>query len=194
MRAQIGASAAEIVRERDEPRPTNQYGRSKISGEQVVRTSGVPFTIFRSVVVYGRNPKGIMRTVVNLARSSRPLPVLENRRSLLAVDNLVSAIIFSLNNPAMTGETHLVADHDSMTMMEIFKILRKIQGRSLIAIKVPSGLMRLSLWIYGRSDLWSRLNGNMVVDTSKLESVGRRPTTDTYDGLRKMMHAEDGAF
>jgi nucleoside-diphosphate-sugar epimerase len=44
----------------------------------------------------------------------------------------------------------------------------------------------------GRTDLWSRLSGNSVVDTSKLESVGWRPAIDTYEGLRGMMRAEDG--
>jgi UDP-glucose 4-epimerase len=194
VRAQIGAAAVKTVHERDEPRPSNHYGRSKLAGEQAVRAAGVPFTIFRPVVIYGPHPKGNMRTVVNLARSTWPLPVLGNRRSLLAIDNLVSAIFFALNNPKTAGETYLVADPGPITMTEIFRILREIQGRSLIAIKVPSALMRFSLWICGRSDLWSRLSGNMVVDTSKLEAAGWRPATDTFGGLRQMMRAEDGTF
>ena len=192
VRAQIGASAVETVHEQDEPRPTNQYGRSKLAGEQAVHAAGVPFTIFRPVVVYGPNPKGNMRTVVNLARSSWPLPVLGNRRSLLAIDNLISAIIFALDNPTTAGETYLVADPAPITMTEIFRILRKIQGRSLTTIKVPQAIIRLSLWICGRSDLWSRFSGDLVIDTSKLEAAGWRPATDSYAGLRDMMRAEDG--
>ena len=65
VRAQIGASAVETVHEQDEPRPTNQYGRSKLAGEQAVRASDVPFTIFRPVVIYGPHPKGNMGTMFN---------------------------------------------------------------------------------------------------------------------------------
>ena len=180
------------VREQDEPCPTNQYGRSKLAAERAIRAAGVPFTIFRPVVVYGPHPKGNMRTLVRLARSSLPLPVFRNRRSLLAVDNLISAIIFALNNPVTIGETYLVADSMPRTMSEIFAILRKMQGRSLTTIYVPQVIMRLALMLCGRRDLWLRFSEDLVVNTSKLESAGWHPAVDTYQGLLGMMRAEDG--
>jgi len=192
VRAQVGASARHAVREQDEPCPTNQYGRSKLAAEQAIHAAGVPFTIFRPVVIYGPHPKGNMRTVVQLARSHLPLPAFSSRRSLLAVENLIGAIFFALNNPATIGETYLVADSAPMTMSEIFAIFRKIQGRSLTAIHVPLVVVRLLLKLTGRTDLWRRLNGDLIVDTSKLESLGWRPAVDTYEGLRGMMRAEDG--
>src|SRR5450759_3436721 len=193
VRAQIGSSAVQARREQDEPRPTNQYGRSKLAAGQAVQAAGVPFTIFRPVVIYGPHPKGNMRTLVRLARSSLPLPVASftSRRSVLAVDNLISAIIFALNNPVTIGETYLIADSKPMTIGEILTILRKLLGCSLTTINVPKVIIRLLLIICGRGDLWSRLSGNFVVDTSKLESVGWRPAVDTYEGLRAMMSAED---
>jgi nucleoside-diphosphate-sugar epimerase len=194
VRAQVGASAVQAVREQDEPRPTNQYGRSKLAAEQAIRAAGVPFTIFRPVVVYGPHPKGNMRTVIQLARSPLPLPVTSftSRRSVLGVENLISAIIFVLNNPATIGETYLIADSKPMTIVEILTILRKIQGRSMSTIYVPQVIIRFLLMMCGRQHLWSRFSGDLVVDTSKLESVGWRPAIDTYEGLRGMMRAEDG--
>lgn len=193
VRAQVGASAVQAVREQDEPRPTNQYGRSKLAAEQAIHAAGVPFTIFRPVVVYGPYPKGNMRTVVQLARSHLPLPVayFTSRRSLLGVENLISAILFALKNPATIGETYLVADLKPMTIGEILTILREIQGRSLTTIYVPLVIIRLLLMVCGRMDLWARLSGNLVVDTSKLESAGWRPTIDTYAGLLEMMRSGD---
>jgi UDP-glucose 4-epimerase len=194
VRAQVGASAVQAVREQDEPRPTNPYGRSKLAAEQAIRAAGVPFTIFRPVVVYGPHPKGNMRTVIQLARSPLPLPVTSftSRRSVLGVENLISAIIFVLNNPATIGETYLIADSKPMTIVEIMTILRKIQGRSMSTIYVPQVIIRFLLMMCGRQQLWSRFSEDLVVDTSKLESVGWRPAIDTYEGLRGMMRAEDG--
>jgi nucleoside-diphosphate-sugar epimerase len=194
VRAQVGASAAHPVREQDEPCPTDQYGRSKLAAELAIRAAGVPFTIFRPVVVYGPHPKGNIRTLVRLARSPFPLPVasISGRRALLGIDNLISAIVFALNNPITVGETYMLADSAPMTVSEIVAILRKMQGRSLTTINVPQVIIRLSLMMCGRADLWSRFSGDLIVDTSKLELVGWRPAVDTYEGLRAMMRAEDG--
>src|SRR5665213_2225362 len=93
VRAQVGSSALNVICEQDDPHPTNQYGRSKLAAEQAVRASGVPFTILRPVVVYGPHPKGNMLAVVKFARSPWPLPFVESHRSLLSIDNLISAII-----------------------------------------------------------------------------------------------------
>lgn len=194
VRAQVGASAVQVVREQDEACPTNQYGRSKLAAEQAIRAAGVPFTIFRPVVIYGPHSKGNMLTIVKLARLSVPLPVASftSRRSLLGVENLISAIIFALNNPATIGETYLIADPKPMTVGEILTMLRRIQGRSLSTIYVPQAIIRFLLMMCGRTDLWSRLTGNMVVDTSKFESLGWRPAIDTYEGLCRMMRSENG--
>jgi UDP-glucose 4-epimerase len=179
------------VREQDELGPTDQYGRSKLAAELAIRAAGVPFTIFRPVVVYGPHPKGNIRTLVRLARSPFPLPVasFSGRRALLGIDNLISAIVFALNNPITVGETYMLADFAPMTVSKIVAILRKIQGRSLTIINIPQVIIRLSLMMCGRGDLWSRFSEDLIVDTSKLELVGWRPVIDTYEGLRRMLRA-----
>ena len=54
IRAQTGPAAGDVVSERDAPHPTDAYGRSKLAAERAVAQSGVPFTILRPVLVYGR--------------------------------------------------------------------------------------------------------------------------------------------
>jgi hypothetical protein len=44
----------------------------------------------------------------------------------------------------------------------------------------------------GRMDIWSRLSGILVVDTSKLEAAGWRPAVDTYAGFLAMVRAQEG--
>ena len=156
--------------------------------------SGVPFTIFRPVVIYGPNPKGNMRTLARLAQLPLPLPVasFSGRRSLLGIDNLISAIIFALNNPATVNETYLLADRTPMTVGEILAVLRKGQGRSLTTIYIPRFIVRFLLALCGRTDLWLRISGGLVADTSKLESLGWRPVKDTSAGLLAMVQADDG--
>jgi hypothetical protein len=49
----------------------------------------------------------------------------------------------------------------------------------------------LVLQLCGRKELWTRLNGNLIVYTSKLEAAGWRPAVDTYAGFLAMMRTED---
>jgi len=194
VRAQSAHFAAQIVRESDKPQPTDQYGRSKLAAERAIESMNLPFTILRPVVVYGPHPKGNFRTLVRLASLPLPLPVkgLTARRSLLGIDNLISAIIFVLDNQRALGQTFLVADPALLTLIEIFTMLRKAQGRAPWLVYVPPFLIRCVFLLLGYSDLWERIGENLVVDTSNLESLGWRAPLDTYEGLTAMMRAEDG--
>jgi nucleoside-diphosphate-sugar epimerase len=121
IRAQTGAAADHVMSERDTPRPTDAYGRSKLAAERAVAESGVPFTILRPVLVYGRGVKGNLRALMRLAALPIPLPfgALKARRSLVSLANLVSAIGFVLREDACAGETYVVADPVPLTIGEI---------------------------------------------------------------------------
>ena len=189
VRAQTGPSAAHALHEDDEPRPTDAYGRSKLAAELAVRASGVSFTILRPVVIYGPNARANIRSLVRLASLPLPLPFagLTNRRSLLGVDNLISAVLFALANPATAGETFLTADPRAVTIREIFMMLRRAQGRRPWLVHVPPNVIRLGLSAVGCEPLWHRIGGELVVDTGKLEAAGWHPPVDTFSGLAEAL-------
>jgi len=193
VRAQTGPSAAQIVRERDKPLPTDHYGRSKLAAEWAIKSVHLPFTILRPVVVYGPHPKGNIRQLVRLASLPLPLPLngLTGRRSLLGIDNLISAIIFVMNNQRTLGQTLLVADPVPYTLPEIFTMFRKAQGPSPWLVCTPQFFIRHALILSGYRHLWERIGNNLVVATTKLESFGWRATVDTYEGIVAMLRAED---
>ena len=74
IRAQSGTHADHPLTESDPPQPTEAYGRSKLAAEEAVRASGVPYTILRPVLVYGRGAKGNLAHLLRLARLPLPLP------------------------------------------------------------------------------------------------------------------------
>src|SRR5579872_4699458 len=101
IRAQSGPSADHALTERDAAAPTNAYGRSKLAAEAAVRACGVPFTILRPALLYGPGVKGNFALILRAARSRLPLPLKDfvNRRSLLSMDNFISALSFVLSSP-----------------------------------------------------------------------------------------------
>jgi nucleoside-diphosphate-sugar epimerase len=192
IRAQVGVSASRTVHEGDEAHPTDCYGRSKLAAESAVRAAGVPFTILRPVIVYGPHPKGNFKSLVRLALKPLPLPFfgLNNRRSLLGIDNFISAVLFVLNNPSTVGETYLVADSTPLTLPEIVTMLRKAQGRRAGLFYFPPALFRLTFVLIKRRELWARMGEDLVADTTKLRTLGWCPVVDTYEGIVAMMRAE----
>ena len=191
IRAQSGPTAPAIVRETDTPQPTDAYGRSKLAAEEAVRAAGVPYTILRPVLIYGPDVKGNFARLIGLARVAWPLPLAlcRNRRSLLARQNLVSAINFALLHPPATGDTYLVADPQPLMLAEIVSSLRKGLGRSPGLLPVPPALISLAAMAAGRNDDWQRIGGSLVADPGKLLAAGWTPAVTTRDGLAALTAA-----
>jgi len=194
VRAQSGPTADHVLTESDEPHPSDAYGRSKLAAESAIRTSGVPFTILRPVLIYGPDVKGNLAALARLASSRLPLPFgsFHNRRSLLGRDNLIAAVEFLLGHAANRGETYLVADAKPVSLADIIAALRRGLGRPPGLFDVPPSLLHLALRITGRATLWSRLNGDLAVDPNKLIQAGWRPASDTPLALARGSRSMSG--
>jgi UDP-glucose 4-epimerase len=191
IRAQTGPAADHALTEGDEPRPTDAYGRSKLAAEAAVRAAGTTFTILRPVLVYGPGVKGNLALLLRLADSHWPLPfaAFGNRRSLLALDNLITALTFVLATPSTIGETYVVADPDPMRLSDVIATVREAQGRSRFLLSAPPALFEFPLRAIRRHDLFARFGGNLRVDPNRLLAAGWRPRVDTRIGLAAMAQA-----
>jgi len=195
VRAQAGLAADQVLTEEDAPQPTDTYGRSKLDAERLLAESGVGYTVLRPAVVYGKGVKGNIAALATIAKTPMPLPFggLDNPRSLLALENLVSAISHVMGNDAAPGETYLVADAAPITVADLVAAIREGLGRPSHLVKVPAGAVRKLLKSFGREADWERISGTFVVDVSKLRATGWQPRVETYAGIVQMMRAENGA-
>jgi nucleoside-diphosphate-sugar epimerase len=189
IRAQAAPAADHALCERDPPRPTDAYGRSKLAAERAVAQSGVPFTILRPVLVYGAGVKGNLRALMRLAALPIPLPfgAIQSRRSLVSLANLASAISSVLREDTCTGETYVVADPAPVTIGEIVTALRRGRGKPPGLVAVPEALLRLGLIAMGRGINWEQISGGLVADPAKLMAAGWRPEQDTMKALAEMV-------
>ena len=191
VRAQTGPSADHVLHEDDDPRPTDAYGRAKLRAESAVAAFGGAWTILRPVVVYGPGVKGNLADLMRLAGTPWPLPfaALSNKRSMLGLDNLLSAISFALADGAAVRETFLVADPEPVTFAELVAALRTGLGRPTRLVPLPMSSVRATLRLMGREDIWERLGGTLVVDPSKFICAGWRPDGNTRAALVRMAKA-----
>jgi nucleoside-diphosphate-sugar epimerase len=194
VRAQAGLSADHAISEQDAPQPTDVYGRAKLDAERLVAASGVGYTVLRPAVVYGKGVKGNIATLATLAKTPMPLPFagLDNHRSLLALDNLVSAIAHVLTAGTARNETFLVADTEPITIADLVSAMREGLGRSPHLVKVPARAVMRLMKSFGKEADWERISGKFVVDVAKLRGTGWKPRVETRAGIMCMMRAENG--
>ena len=188
IRAQTGAVADHPLSEADVAQPTDAYGRSKLAAEAAIRASGVPCTILRPVLVYGPGVKGNLASLLRLAALPIPMPFgrLTNRRSMLALDNLIAAVRFALEDARAVNETFIVSDPDALSVAEVISMLRTALGRNPALLALPPGLMSMLLALIGQRESFERLAGTLIAEPTRLLAAGWRPLVETKAALGEM--------
>ncbi len=65
--------------EEDAPAPLNEYGKTKLAGEEAIRQVGGPYLIFRTSWVYGPHGKNFLLTMLRLGRERDELSVVDDQ-------------------------------------------------------------------------------------------------------------------
>jgi UDP-glucose 4-epimerase len=118
-----------------------------------------------------------------------PLRGLKARRSLLSLDNLVGAIDAALTTREPLRRPLIVADPEPVSVPEMVAAMRRGLGRSPRLVPVPAPALRAFLSLAGRPEIYERLTGSLVVDSSALRRIGWQPSTETAAGLADLMRA-----
>jgi nucleoside-diphosphate-sugar epimerase len=192
--AQSAPSSDLVLTENDFCLPSGAYGRSKLNAEIDIAASGGQYVILRPVLVYGRGAKGNMRKLIRLARLPLPLPfgALTNKRSLLAIENLISAIGLLIQRDEIRNEVLLIADATPVSLPEIIARLRHGMGRPANLISIPPALLSDFFRMCRMSETWEKLAGNLVVSVARLNSTGYSPVIATAEGLAAMTGGDGG--
>jgi nucleoside-diphosphate-sugar epimerase len=185
IRAQSGPTADRVLTEEDPPAPTDAYGRSKLAAEQGLAELGIDWVALRPVLVYGPGVKGNMAALIDLARSPLPLPFtgLRGQRSLLAVENLASAVETVLKLPDAIRRPLIVADPEPLTVADMIAALRAGLGRRAGLLPAPASLLEAVARLTGREEQFQRLAGSLVASPGALRRAGWQPAVATRDAL-----------
>lgn len=157
---------------------TTPYGLSKLAAEAHVaefsRLGRVGISI-RPPLVYGWDAKANWRHLQRLAASRLPLPfgAIRNRRSLVAVDNLVDALATVVSRPADPGMSGIysVADAEAVSLAEIAAWLQEGMRVSPRLLPVPDGFLRLLLRMAGQGRIVRSLLEDLEVDSSRFRTA-----------------------
>ncbi len=156
----------------DEPEPLDPYGLSKMEAEQGLRTlaadTGMELVIVRPPLVYGPGVRANFRQMLTAIRRGLPLPLasIDNRRSMVGLDNLVDLLLTCTRHPDAPGHVFLASDGDDVSTPELLRRVGTALGRPARLLPMPPALLRLLATVAGRKDMAQRLCESLQVDIS----------------------------
>lgn len=180
----------------DVPAPQDAYGISKWEAEQGLKVisakSGMQVVIIRPPLVYGPGVGANFDRLIRAVELGVPLPLgaIQNRRSLVALDNLVDLIVLCLDHPGAANEIFLVRDEEDLSTPELICRLAGAMNRSPHLISLPAWLLGFGAWLLGRTNTLQRLRGSLQVDMTKTMSrLGWKPLVSVNEALREIAMA-----
>lgn len=175
----------------DAPAPVDPYGISKREAEdalrQISQDTGMEVVIIRPPLIYGPGVKANFLNMMCWLERGIPLPfgAINNRRSLVAIGNLIDLITVCIKHPAAGGHVFLVSDAQDLSTTQL---LRRMAGALNVKprlLPLPSSLMTVGAALIGRQDLAQRLCGSLQVDIGKTQAIlGWLPAISVDQALR----------
>jgi nucleoside-diphosphate-sugar epimerase len=176
----------------DSPQPMDPYGVSKAETEQGLRdlteNSSMELVIIRPPLVYGPGVKANFLSMMHWLWRGIPMPfsMTRNKRSFVALDNLVDLIVTCMESPAAANQTFLVSDGDDLSTSELLRDMGEALGKPARLFPLPIWLLTTLAAAIGKPAIAQRLFESLQVDITKTcTTLDWSPPVSVSDALRK---------
>jgi nucleoside-diphosphate-sugar epimerase len=187
-----GLSSSEPFRHNDLPNPLEPYAVSKYEAEvglkKIAKETDMEVVIIRPPLVYGASAPGNFGKLISLAKRNLPLPLgaINNKRSLVGIDNLIDLIVTCLIHPNAADQTFLVSDDYDVSTSQLLKAMILSTGKKPHLLPIPVGLLKLCAWLLGKKSAVVRMSGNLQIDISYTKKVlSWSPPVSFDEGIRR---------
>jgi len=160
----------------DEPRPVTPYGRSKWEAEQALQEiaagAAMRLMVLRPPLVYGPGQKGNLLHLMRAVDRGIPLPFadLDNRRSLIDVRNLATAVALAVAADRAVRGTYTLADVD-LSSADLVQAMAAALGTRARLFPLPRWLLGTMAWLTGRSGQLDKITGSLLVDSERIAAA-----------------------
>ncbi|MHC8306515.1 UDP-glucose 4-epimerase family protein [Pseudomonas sp. PB3P13] len=174
------------------PAPVDDYGISKHEAEiglkKIAAETSMEVVIIRPTLVYGPGVKANFLTMMRIIDKGLPLPFgrINNKRSMVALDNLVDFVFHCLLHPSAANQTFLISDGEDVSTPELLRRISLALGKKSVLLPVPVNSIKLLAYCLGKRSMSERLCGTLQVDITKnRQLLGWTPPVAMKDALRK---------
>jgi len=174
------------------------YHRTKWEAEEIIRASGLEYTIFRPSVIFGKEDR-----FTNLfARLMRASPVVfvpgngRNRMQPVFVKDLVNAVCLSLRMDKTRNKVYEIAGPRIYAFDEILDLIAEAIGKKRLKVHIPMPVMRVNAAIMESvlprppltRDQMTMLGEDNITSSNALGEVFGIEPTGFAEGMRTYLH------
>lgn len=172
--------------------PQDAYAISKHEAEtglrQIAAETGLEFVIVRPPLVYGPGVRANFLSLIKAVARGIPLPLgaINNRRSLVGLDNLLDFLMTCADHSAAANQTFLVSDAEDLSTTDLVRCIARAMNKPARLIPVPASVLEAGAALMGKRYVAQRLCSNLQVDTAKNRALlGWTPPFSVDEGLRQ---------
>lgn len=132
--------------------PAIGYNLSKMKSEQIVRESGLDWTIFRPSLIFGPGDRFAVE-FAGWIKKGVPVPIIgEGDYQYMPVGrtDLCRGMAKLIDNPSSFGKIYDIGGPEKLSYAEILRILEKAAGKKALFIKTPIAVISTIAKIMGR--------------------------------------------
>jgi nucleoside-diphosphate-sugar epimerase len=156
------------IQETEPANPRTPYGISKLEAEHALWdvARNMDAVVLRPPLVYGPGVRANFHSLLRLVDSGLPLPLggVRNRRSMIARDNLVSAIAAAATASGTPGKTFYVTEGAPLSTPTLIRGLAKALGKRVRLLSFSPTLIAAFAALAGRRAAADSLLGSLAVN------------------------------
>ncbi len=204
--AVYGSIGSSNANESDACDPQTPYGQAKLRAEVAVAEfatrTGAHAASIRPAMIYGVGCPGNLARMIRAIkrRTFPPIPDFGNRRNMISVDDVATAMVLAWRANVRDGRPFIVTDGTSYSTRQVYDMIRESLGRPEPAFSIPRSWFSVAARVgdagsavVGRrlpfdSKAMAKLSGSAVFTSDRARyELGFTPTTTLSDLLPAMV-------
>ena len=176
-------------------KPYSKYGISKLKAEKklldISNKTDLEVVIIRCPLIYGGVLKGNLLLLSKLIKLNLPLPLknINNKRSFLAIDNLVSFIFLCINyqkTPNAKNQIFSISDNEDFSTTELIKKISNFLNKKIVLFRFPKFFFRFLFVLLNKKTTYNSLFDSLYVRCNKANKLlDWQPKTSMENQLNK---------
>lgn len=176
----------------DQTAPADAYAKSKCEAEVALqglaKAGDMELVVIRPPLVYGPGVRANFLAMMRWIHRGWPVPLgrVNNKRSLVALDNLVDLIATCASHPAAANQIFTVSDDEDISTSELARRIGVAVRNPAKLVSVPVALLRTCASFAGKSGQLERIVSSLQVDIAKTRDLlGWAPVINMEKALQE---------